>query len=462
LAAAAQLLPAANKPTFSETIAPILYDNCVTCHRPGEAAPFSLISYEDVKKRGALIATVTESRYMPPWHAAHGFGEFADERRLTDQQIAAIGEWVKQGMPQGDVRKMPKLPQFPDGWRLGKPDLILEMPAAFEVPASGPDIYRNFVIPTGITEDKWVRAVEFHPSARKAVHHALFSYIRGGGAAAIDGADGKPGFGGITSLGLGAGPNMAPSGPLGGWAVGTTPTSLQDGLAFPMAKGSDFIAQMHFHPTGKAESERSTVGIYFADKAPERRIMNIGQPGFFGLLSGIDIPPGEKNYTIKGTMKLPVEMRFYSATAHAHYLGKEMKATATLPDGTVQPLLWIQNWDFNWQDRYNYKDPLVLPKGTQLDVTITYDNSPENPHNPSNPPKRVRWGLESFDEMGAVQFVATTTNANDEAVMQRIAAAVVKAAGSQIQKDGTLNRVIEEQRQKAEERKKEEERQKEK
>jgi hypothetical protein len=441
------VLTAANKVTFTETIAPILYDNCVTCHRPGEAAPFSLISYEDAKKRGGSIARVTESRYMPPWHAARGFGQFADERGLTDTQITSIGQWVKQGMPQGDARKMPKLPQFPDGWHLGKPDLSLKMPTAFEVPASGPDIYRNFVLPTSLTEDKWVRAVEFHPSARKAVHHAIFSYIRGGSVAKIDGVDGRPGFGGITSLGLGAGPNTAPSGSLGAWAVGTTPVSLQDGLAFPLAKGSDVVAQLHFHPTGKVETERSIVGIYFADKAPERRILNIGQPGFFGLLSGIDIPPGEKNYSIKGTMKLPVDMRAYSAMAHAHYLGKEMKATATLPDGTVQPLLWIKDWDFNWQDRYNYKEPLLLPKGTQLDVTITYDNSADNPRNPSNPPKRVRWGLESFDEMGGVQFVMTTTNANDEAIMQRIAAAVLKATASQVQKDGTLNRALEQQKQ---------------
>ena len=385
---------------------------------------------------------------MPPWHAAHGYGEFADERRLTDQQIATIGEWVKQGMPQGDPRKMPKLPAFPDGWHLGKPDLVLEMPAAYEVPADGPDIYRNFVLPTNISEDKWVRAVEFHPGARKAVHHAIFGYIRGGGAAKLDGADGKPGFAGFTSLGLGAAPGMAPSGPLGGWAVGSTPVSLQDGLAFPLAKGSDFVLQLHFHPTGKVEKERSTIGIYFTDKAPERRIWNIGQPGFFGLLSNIDIPPGEKNYSIKGTMKMPVDMRAYSVMAHAHYLGKEMKATATLPDGTVVPLLWVKDWDFNWQDRYNYEEPVLLPKGTQLDVTITYDNSADNPRNPSNPPKRVRWGLESFDEMGGVQFVMTTTNAADEAFMQRIGAAVVKSTIDKAQKDGTLDRIREQQQQK--------------
>ena len=162
--------------TFAETIAPIVYANCVTCHRPGEAAPFSLITYEDVVKRGKLVARVTSEKYMPPWHAAPGHGEFVGERRLTEAQIAAIDTWVKAGMPRGDEAKMPKLPAFPaDGWRLGQPDLILEMPAAFDLPASGPDVFRNFVIPTGLTEDKWVRGVEFRPSARKVVHHAIFA-----------------------------------------------------------------------------------------------------------------------------------------------------------------------------------------------------------------------------------------------------------------------------------------------
>jgi hypothetical protein len=449
--AAGALQPAAGKVTFSENVAPIIYGNCVTCHRPGEAAPFALLSYEDVKKRGSLIAAVTKSRYMPPWHAAQGYGEFLDERRLTDAQIETIGEWVKQGMPEGDRARMPKVPQFTEGWHLGKPDLVLEMPAAFEVPASGPDIYRNIVIPSGVTEDKWVRAIEFRPSARRAVHHVILSYVRGGSLAAQDGKDGKPGFSGLAGLAVGGGPGTQPSGPLGGFAVGSTPAFMPGGIALPLGKGSDIVAQLHFHPTGKVETERSTIGVYFADTAPERRIFNVGQPGLFGLLSGLDIPPGEKNYTIKGTMKIPVDMRAYSVAAHAHYLGKEMKATATLPDGAVKPLLWIQDWDFNWQDRYTYKEPVLLPKGTQLDVTITYDNSAENPHNPSSPPKRVRWGLESFDEMGGVQFVMVTARKEDELVMQGIGAAVVRSIGNQLQQDGTVQRIIQQQQDRAKE-----------
>src|SRR5262245_7291783 len=213
--------------TFTGTIAPIVYANCVTCHRPGEVAPFSLLSYEDVAKRAALIARVTASRYMPPWHGDTDFGGFVGERRLTDAQIATIGEWVKQGMTRGDERRMPKLPEFAaDGWQLGKPDLVLEMPAGFDVRASGPDVFRNFVIPTRLTEDKWVRGIEYRPGARKVVHHAIFAAVKGGSLDAIDGADGRPGFGGMGTVGVTGGND---SQGLGGWAVGATPACCRRG-----------------------------------------------------------------------------------------------------------------------------------------------------------------------------------------------------------------------------------------
>ncbi|MBZ5577027.1 MAG: cytochrome c [Acidobacteriia bacterium] len=440
--AAAALLPAADlatqKPTFTETIAPIVYRNCVTCHRPGEAAPFSLITYEDVKKRGAIIAAVTKSRYMPPWHAAHDYGEFADERRLSDPQIASIAAWVSQGMPQGDPAKMPKLPQFPEGWHLGTPDLVLEMPAAFGLPASGPDIYRNFVIPTHLAEDKWVRAVEFRPSARKVVHHALFAYVDGGALAKIDGADGRPGFGGMGSIGVS--PGRGSSGSLGGWAVGATPVFLAQGLALPLPKGSDFVLQMHFHLTGKPETEKSVVGIYFADHAPERRLVAVQVPALFGFGAGIDVPAGEKNYTVEDSLTLPVDTIAYAASAHAHYVAKEMKATATLPDGTTQPLLWIPDWDFNWQDRYTYKAAVALPKGTRIDVRLRYDNSAENPRNPSTPPKRVQWGEQSFDEMGSVTVQMVAAHQEDEAALQQMVAQRTRAAIAKGVQDGTARR----------------------
>ena len=441
--AAAAVVSAAGTVTFSENVAPILYDNCVTCHRPGEAAPFALISYEDAKKRGTLIAAVTKSRYMPPWHAAHGFGEFDSERRLTGEQIATISDWVKQGMPQGDPAKMPKVPQFAEGWHLGKPDLILEMPVGFDLPASGPDVYRNFVIPTGLAEDKWVRAVEFRPSARKVVHHVLYAYAPGGSLKQI-GADGKPGFGGMGTIGVA--PGQA-GGSLGGWAVGNTPVFLADGLALPLPKGSDFVLQMHFHLTGKAETERATVGLYFADKAPEKRIFAAQAPALFGFGAGIDIPEGKRDYTIEDSLTFPVDVMAYSVGAHAHYVAKEMKATATLPDGTTKPILWIQDWDFNWQDRYNYKQPVLLPKGTRMDVRIVYDNSAENPRNPSNPPKRVQWGEQSFDEMGSVTAQIIVVHKEDEPALQKFFAERTQAAIQRGIENGTAQRALRERAQ---------------
>jgi Tol biopolymer transport system component len=433
--------PSARTPTFTETIAPILYTNCVTCHRPGEVAPFSLISYEDVAKRAKTIAKVTDSRYMPPWHAARGYGEFVGERGLSDAQIATIAEWVKAGMPRGPDAKMPKLPAFPpDGWRLGQPDLILEMPAGFDLPASGPDVFRNFVIPTKLTEDKWVRGVEFRPSARKVVHHAIFAQVPGGSLAARDGADGRAGFGGMGAVGVTN--DRGNSGSLGGWAVGATPFLFPEGFAARLPMGSDFLLQMHFHLSGKPETEKSLIGIYFADKAPGKHLFSIGLPALFGFGAGIDIPPGESEYTIRDSFTLPGDISVYSAIAHAHYLAKDMKATATLPDGSSKPLIWIKDWDFNWQDTYLYKKPFSLPKGTRIDVAITYDNSAENPHNPITPPRRALWGEQSFDEMGTVGFAFEVVNQSDVTAFQEALTTRSKTAIGAGGKDGTLARFM--------------------
>jgi len=430
--------------TFTENVAPIVYQNCVTCHRSGEAAPFPLITYDDVKKHAKTIVKATGSRYMPPWHAVHGFGDFADERRLTDEQIATIADWFDHGMPEGDRSKLPPLPTFADGWHLGTPDLVVRMPTGFELPASGPDVYRNFVVPTNLPEDKWVRAIEFRPSARKAVHHVLFAYDASHMLARLDGRDGRPGFGGMGSAGVSPG-NPGAVGPLGGWAVGSTPAFLPEGVALPLPKGSDLILQMHFHLTGKPEMEQATVGIYFADKAPERRLYSIQIPALFGFGAGIDIPAGEKNFTVDDSFVLPVDLKAFFVAAHAHYLAREMKATATLPDGTRQPILWIQDWDFNWQDRYFYKTPVMLPKGTRIDVHLSYDNSDDNPRNPHpSPAMRVQWGEQSFDEMGSVVLAAQALQASDEPALQRALVERARAAIGRAAANGTLQRVMQE------------------
>jgi hypothetical protein len=394
------------EPNFSEHIAPIIFNNCTSCHRPGEGAPFSLMNYADVKKRGRLIAGVTEQRFMPPWHAESADYQYADERRINESEIATIQTWVKRGMPEGDAAKLPKIPVFPKGWQLGTPDLVVKMSEGFTVPADGPDIYRNFVIPLNLKKDKWVKAVEFRPGARGVVHHSLFFLDVSGQARQMDADDPKPGF---KRMGQG----VQRGGTLGGWAVGGTPRELPEGLAFKLPAKADLILSTHFHPSGKEETEVSTLGIYFSEKPPTKGFTALQLPPVFGALAGVDIPAGEKSYTKTDSFVLPVDVRAFAVSAHSHYLGKEMKMTATLPTGATKELLWIKDWDFSWQEQYNYKDYVDLPAGTRIDGKVVWDNSVANIHNPSNPPQRVKWGKESTDEMGSVTLQMVTKRSSD-------------------------------------------------
>ena len=392
------------KVTFNEHIAPIVFQSCTECHRPGEPAPFTLATYKDVRKRAKMIRKVTKSRFMPPWHPVPGHGDFADSPRLTEKQIALIDQWVESGMEEGPKDKLPKPPKFTKGWRLGKPDLVVSMDEAFEVPADGPDIYRNFALKLDLDEDKWVTAVEMRPAARSVVHHVLFFLDDSGTARRRDGSDGRPGFKGM---------GFQISGSLGGWAVGGTPRKLPLGLARPLRKGSDLVLATHFHPSGKVEREKTTIGLYFAEKKPKRTITGFQIPPVFGRFAGIDVPPGEKEYKIGGTFKVPVDMELVTASGHAHYICHKMNAEATLPDGRKIPLFRIDDWDFNWQGNYTYEKPLRLPKGTIIEAELIYNNSESNPRNPFSPPRRIKWGCESTDEMGSLIFNCIAANEKD-------------------------------------------------
>jgi hypothetical protein len=398
--------------TFSEHVAPILFQNCTRCHRPGEAAPFSLINFQDAKKRGKQIAEVTRKRYMPPWHADHGYVEFSNERRLTEDQIALLGAWHQQGMNEGDPTKTPAPPQFTEGWQLGKPDVVLTMPEPFEIYAEGRDIYWNFVLPLHLSEDKWVRAIEFRPSARAVVHHSLYFLDTSGDARKFDQRDPKPGYNGM-------GRSNRQFQSLGGWAVGGEPLMLPPELAWQFPTNGDIVLQTHFHPSGKVEREISSVGIYFASKPPSRKFTTVQLPPLFGRLNGMDIPAGATNYTVRDSFVTPIDLEAFAVTPHAHYLGKTFLLTATTPDGNQRTLLRISDWDFNWQEDCAYKHRIPLPKGTRLDATITYDNSAENPRNPTHPPKRVKWGPMSTDEMAAITLNVIPARDVELAELQR-------------------------------------------
>ena len=396
---AAPLLCAAQSVTFNAQIASIIYRNCAECHRPGEAAPFSLLSYQDVARKGQIIAAATASHLMPPWKADEGSYHYRDERRLKPEEITLIQQWVKAGMPEGKAADKPAPPAFASGWRLGEPDLIVELPAAFAVPADGPDIYRNFAIPLGLTDDRYITAIDMRPSARAAVHHVLYFADPSGKAHdhAPDGA--QPGFSGMR-------PGRGESQPLGGWAIGAQPQFFPEGLALPVSKGSDLVIQYHFHPTGKPLSEKSQIGIYFAKQAPPRTLVSIQLPPVYSLFSGLEIPAGQQDFIIRDSYTLPAALDAVGVGAHAHYLGKRLKLTATLPTGETKTLLSIGDWDFAWQDRYFFQNFVPLPKGTRLDAEIHWDNSAENPRNPSSPPTRVTWGEQSKDEMGSLTLIA--------------------------------------------------------
>jgi tetratricopeptide (TPR) repeat protein/mono/diheme cytochrome c family protein len=374
--------------TFARDIAPIVYANCAACHRPGEAAPFPLLSYQDVKKHARDIVKVTRSRYMPPWLPEHGYGGFQGERRLSDEQIRAISTWVSQGAPEGAPSQTPALPAFTEGWQLGPPDLVLEAQAPFHAPASGPDVYWNFVFNPAVTATRYVRAVEIRPGQRKLVHHANLLVDRLGSVAGKGG--GFPGM----DLTLFRSP-FTPDGNFLFWKPGSAPHVEPDGFAWRLGPGNQLVLNTHVHPSGRAEELRPSVGLYFTDK-PQTK---------FPLLvelendQALDIPAGAAHFTVSDQFRLPMDVDLVAIYPHAHYLGKRLEAYATLPNGGRKWLILIPDWDPNWQAVFYYREPVLLPKGTLISMHYQYDNSAVNVRNPNQPPKRVSAGNQSTDEM---------------------------------------------------------------
>ncbi|MBV9770025.1 MAG: hypothetical protein JOZ32_10670 [Bryobacterales bacterium] len=399
------MIGAGATPNFNKDIAPILYSNCSTCHRPGEVAPFPLLTYQDAAKRASLIAGAVAGRFMPPWKAEPGFGDFAGARRLTDEQIALIQDWAKAGAPEGDGAK-PEPPKFTDGWQGGEPDEVLTVPMKYSLAADEPDQYRCIVLPTGLDHDVYVDGIEFRPGNRRIVHHALVFLDASGTAKKLAAAspDGSyPCFGG---------PGFPAAGLIGGWAPGFTPPERNPAYSLPIRKDMDVVVQIHYHPSGKPEQDQSSLGLAFSGPPTE------GRTSILVFDHHLDIPAGDSQYVAKASLTLPRDVQLAGITPHAHYLCKDMKITAALPDGSTKPLIWIKDWDFNWQNAYRYRTPLDLPKGTRIDMVYTYDNSANNPHNPVNPPVRVHWGEETKDEM-ALAFLAVLLPRDDIPELRR-------------------------------------------
>jgi tetratricopeptide (TPR) repeat protein len=414
---------AAAQPVTFNDVAPILFANCASCHRPIDGAaprfaaasgspddpicvagaPFSVLDYDSVRRHARAIASAVQRRAMPPWLPESGHGLFADERRLRDDQIALVAKWVASGAPEGNPADAPKPPAFSSGWQLGTPDLVLTLPEPYVLQPGTRDVFRNFVIPVPITTTRYVRAVEFRADRPQALHHADLAIDLGRVSRALDRAEPGPGF---SVMDGGQVQNVY------GWSPGKVPRMEPADSAWTLDPGTDIVLLVHMIAGATSETVQPAIGLFFSDTPPTRTPISVKLEA-----SAIAIPAGDANHVVEDSYVLPVDVEALSVYPHAHYLGKEMRGTATLPDGSQQELLWIRRWDFRWQDRYSYRSPLSLPKGTRLSMRFTFDNSAANPNNRNRPPQRVRSGPRSTDEMAQLWLEVVPRRPEDAAIL---------------------------------------------
>ncbi len=397
-------------PTYAKEVAPILRAKCEGCHRPGEVAPFSLQNYQQASAWASDIKRYTQNHQMPPWKPEHGYGDLRDESRinLNDSERLTLAKWADANAPLGDVRQLPAPRKFISGWQLGTPDLVIQPDKEYHLAADGDDVYRHFVVKTNFTEDRYLSAVEVRPGNRAVVHHVI-CYVDSNpdsdGKYATEKLeakehDGQPGY---SAFG---GPGFVPTGIMGGWAPGNDAQLLPDGIGIFVPKGSRLSLEVHYHKDGKPETDLTKLGVYFCRSTVNKKIS-----GIFALNFGFKIPPGAARHEVKAVSTIPEDSHILVVTPHMHLLGREMKVWAELPDGTEKPLVWVKDWDFNWQNSYYLKEPLAAPKGTKIHLVAYFDNSPDNTRNPNrNTPRTVGWGEQTTDEM-CVAFISATHDA---------------------------------------------------
>ena len=375
---------------FADHISPIIRNNCVDCHYPEGIGPFDLSTFEQIRRRVKQITGVTESRFMPPWKPHPDYGPaLIGERGLSDEEINLIKMWQETGMKAGDLSKVPPAPDQTSTWTLGEPDMIVQLPESYLLPAEGIDVYRNFAIPIPLDETKYVQAFELLPETRLAIHHALLMLDDSGRSREREKEEVGVGFDG-----MGIGSSAPPSGHIVGWTPGQVPYQAYPGTAWELSPGTDLVLQLHLLPSGKPESINPKIGLYFSDEPPDK-------PSFVLQMRSydVDIPAGESEYWVEEVMELPVKANVLSVYPHTHYLGKDIQLFAMSPEGQKQWLIRIPDWDFNWQGDYRYKEPVQIPAGSKIHMRYRFDNSEDNLRNPNSPPINVRGGWRSFDEM---------------------------------------------------------------
>lgn len=386
-------------PTFNKEIVRILQQNCQSCHRPGDIAPFPLLTYRDTAARADEIKYMTQTRKMPPWKAAEGCGDFVGVRAMSAQDIGLLASWADGGAPEGDAVDLPAALTFSESWALGTPDLTLSMTKTFTPPPDR-DEYRCFSLPTNATQDLWVSTIDFRPGDRGTVHH-IVPYLDSTGASAKLDKDGS----GYQCFG---GPLVNDPQVIGAWSPGARATPLPSGTAVRIPKGSRVIMQVHYHPHfGKVAPDRTEIGMY-TTKDPVRKRMHYD----FAANTQLLIPAGAKDQQVDAYVPLDEDIEIVSIYPHMHLLGKRMSIDAVLPNGTKVCMINVPNYEFNWQGAYVYRTPLTLPHGSQIHIEAHYDNSADNFNNPNNPPRDVRWGEASTDEM-CLAMVGYTTPSGD-------------------------------------------------
>jgi len=409
--------------TFNKDVLSILQKRCQGCHRPGEVAPMSLLTYRDARPWAKAIREAVLTRKMPPWFADPHYGKFSNDRSLTNNEIATLVSWVDGGAREGDPKDAPSPIEWVDGWSIGKPDAVFEMPRDFDVPAAGTVEYQYIVIPSGFTRDTWVQAAEARPGNRQLVHH-IIAFVRPPGSEWLK--DAKPGVpfvpvekkaeGGKKKEEQKEESDEAAGSPelLIGFAPGLVPMMLRPGQAKMVTAGSDFVFQMHYTATGKAGTDRSRIGVIFAKEPPGERVFTAN-----ALNSKFVIPAGDPAYRVDSSITLQPPARLVDLMPHMHYRGKDFEYRLIYPTGETQTVLSVPRYDFNWQLFYYLSDPIVLPRGTRIDCTAHFDNSPNNRYNP-DPKKEVRWGEQTWEEMMIGWFDVAVDAAKDPADVFRV------------------------------------------
>ena len=397
--------PADGPVTFARHVAPILFQRCAGCHHPDGHAPFSLLTYNDVRPRALQIASSVTRRSMPPWKPEPGYGDFVGERRLTDVEIDVVQRWVRDGAREGARADVPAPPRRLTGWQLGTPDLILELPE-YVLPSGGTDHFRNFVVAVPSSVRRYVRGLELHPNSR-SVHHANIFVDPTPTSRRMDREDPAPGYSGVIPFSA-----VFPDGHFLGWTPGQFAPLGPEGQAWRLDPGSDLLVQLHLMPGAEAQRVRPSIGLFFTNNPPvlAPAMLRLGR-------QSLDIPAGDGAYVVSDSFVLPVDAEVHAVQPHAHRRANEVKAWASRPDGSRQWLIYISRWDFNWQDQYRYRTPFWLPAGTRLTLEYTFDNSAANRHNPDSPPRRVKWGQRSSDEMGDLWIQLLTRSAQDRVTL---------------------------------------------